>query len=189
MQKAQFQWNAAGVGPAGSRRRARRVGPDLGKRDQQRPGLFAPAGANEKTPASRTARVWYLELDRFFSGEAKPASALRKAWMEGRFVLLGVVMTRLACFDRECLLGRNLITLFRCVNTFAKIISGPSRGSRRRSDRAIASRASSDLLLLAHARKARCKNAAFNAFFLLQRDQADARGDATGDAPRAATDA
>ena len=46
------------------------------------------------------------------------------ARVEGRFVLLVVAMTRLTCFRRKRLLGRNLITLFQCVNTFAKIFSG-----------------------------------------------------------------
>jgi hypothetical protein len=111
------------------------------------------------------------------------------ARVEGRFVLLGVVMTRLACFDRECLLGRNLITLFRCVNSFAKIISGPSRGSRRRSDGAIAPRVPRGLLLLPRCCNARCKNAAFNAFFLLRRSQADVGRGAIHDSQEAAIDA
>ena len=39
----------------------------------------------------------------------------------GCFVLSIAVVTRLACFRRKRLLGRNLITLFQSVNTFSKI--------------------------------------------------------------------
>jgi hypothetical protein len=46
--KAQLQWNAAGVGPAGSRRRARRVGTDGGKPSRDGCGLFAPEDADKK---------------------------------------------------------------------------------------------------------------------------------------------
>ena len=53
--------------------------------------------------------------------------------MEGRSVLLIVEMTRLTCFRRKCLLGRNLITLFQCVNTFAKIFFTPRRQASHRS--------------------------------------------------------
>jgi hypothetical protein len=48
--KAQLQWNAAGVGPAGSRRRARRVGTDGGKPSQDGCDLSALVGADKKTP-------------------------------------------------------------------------------------------------------------------------------------------
>jgi len=103
--KAQLQWNAAGVGPAGSRRRARRVGTDGGKPGQERPRLFAPVGADEKTPASHTARVRYREWVWVFVGEAKPASVMPRARVGGRFVLLIVAMTRLTCFRRNVCWG------------------------------------------------------------------------------------
>src|SRR5690606_7931942 len=75
----------------------------------------------KKTPASRRTRVRYREWSGVFLEEAKPASVMPRARVGGHFVLLDVEMTRLACFRRKCLLGRNLITLFQCVNSFAKI--------------------------------------------------------------------
>lgn len=83
--------------------------------------LVAPCGADEKTPASRTARVWCLEWVGVFLKEAKPASVVSRARVEGRFVLLIVAMTRLTCFRRTCLLERNLITLSESVNSFAEL--------------------------------------------------------------------
>lgn len=75
----------------------------------------------------------YRDWLEVFLGEAKPASVMPRARVEGRFVLLDVEMARLACFRRKCLLGRNLITLFQCVNSFAKIFlpaSTPLSGRR-----------------------------------------------------------
>lgn len=94
-------------------------------------GLFAPCGADEKTPASRTARVWCRGWVCVFLEEAKPASVMPGARVEGRFVLSVVAMTGLTCVRRKRLLGRNLITLFECVNCFAKLFSSLA-GLRRR---------------------------------------------------------
>jgi hypothetical protein len=58
----------------------------------ERPRLFAPVGADEKTPASHTARVRYREGVWVFVGEAKPASVMPRARVGGRFVLLIVAM-------------------------------------------------------------------------------------------------
>jgi hypothetical protein len=84
--------------------------------------LTAPLGADEKTPASRKARVWVREWICIFLEEATPASVMPGALVEGRFILSVVAMTGLTCFRRKRLLGRNLITLFQCVNSFAKNI-------------------------------------------------------------------
>ncbi|WP_162313636.1 hypothetical protein [Pseudoxanthomonas yeongjuensis] len=163
--KAQLQWNAAGVGPAGSRRRARRVGTDGGKPSRDGCGLFAPVDADKKTPASRRTRVRYREWSGVFLEEAKPASVMPRARVGGRFVLLDVEMTRLACFRRKCLLGRNLITLFQCVNSFAKIFlpgSVPGALLRRIAFPRIGTR---DTHRAARRNQALLKNAAFNALF------------------------
>lgn len=90
-------------------------------------GLVAPRGADEKTPATRTARVWCREWVCVFLEEAKPASIMPGTRVEGRFVLSVVAMTGLTCVRRKLLLGRNLITLFECVNSFAELFSWPSR--------------------------------------------------------------
>lgn len=125
-----------------------------------------PGARIKKTPASRRARVRCREWLEVFLEEAKPASVMPRARVGGRFVLLDVEMTRLACFRRKCLLGRNLITLFQCVNSFAKIfLPAPASGSRRRgiAVHRIGARdkhrtADHDWTLL--------KNAVFNALFL-----------------------
>jgi hypothetical protein len=163
--KAQLQWNAAGVGPAGSRRRARRVGTDGGKPSRNGCDLFAPVGADKKTPASRRTRVRYREWRMVFLEEAKPASVIPRARVGGRFVLLDVEMTRLACFRRKCLLGRNLITLFQCVNSFAKIfLPAPAPGSRHRRI-ALPRIGAHDTHRTAHHDRTLLKKAAFNALF------------------------
>jgi hypothetical protein len=168
--KAQLQWNAAGVGPAGSRRRARRVGTDGGKPGRLGPCLFAPVvGADEKTPASHTARVRYREGVCVFVGEAKPASVMPRARVGGRFVLLIVAMTRLTCFRRKRLLGRNLITLFRCVNSFAKIFSAACPPRSRRQDGELPCTAPTRARPVLHRDDVAFKNAAFNAVFLPRR--------------------
>jgi hypothetical protein len=101
-----------------------------------------------------------------FLEEAKPASVMPRARVGGRFVLLDVEMTRLACFRRKCLLGRNLITLFQCVNSFAKIfLAAPLPGSRlcRIAFPRIGTR---NTHRVAHRNQVLLKNAAFNALFL-----------------------
>ena len=107
----------------------------------------------------------YREWSGVFLGEAKPASVMPRARVEGRFVLLDVEMTRLACFRRKCLLGRNLITLFQCVNSFAKIfLAAPAPGARlrRTAPTRIGMRAARRF---AQRNQTRLKNPAFNALF------------------------
>ena len=100
-----------------------------------------------------------------FLEEAKPASVMPRTRVGGRFVLLDVEMTRLACFRRKCLLGRNLITLFQCVNSFAKIFSSaPTPGSRRRGI-AVHRIGTRGTHRAAHHDRTLLKNAAFNALF------------------------
>lgn len=60
----------------------------------------------------------------FFSEEAKPTYCLVRVRAAGRFVVRFVAITRLTCFRRKVLLGRNLITLFSGVNSFAKKFRG-----------------------------------------------------------------
>lgn len=101
-----------------------------------------------------------------FFEEAKPASVMPRARVGGRFVLLDVEMTRLACFRRKCLLGRNLITLFQCVNSFAKIfLPAPASGSRHRGI-AVHRIGARDMHRTADHDWAFLKNAVFNALFL-----------------------
>jgi hypothetical protein len=89
-----------------------------------------------------------------------------RARVGGRFVLLDVEMTRLACFRRKCLLGRNLITLFQCVNSFAKIfLPGPGPGTRLRRF-AFPRIGAGNTHQAAHLNRTLLKNAAFNALFL-----------------------
>jgi len=89
---------AAAVAPGASERMV--ASPARNGRD-----LFAPVGADEKTPASHTARVRYREGVCVFVGEAKPASIMPRARVGGRFVLLVVAMTRLTCFRRNVCWG------------------------------------------------------------------------------------
>ena len=101
-----------------------------------------------------------------FLEEAKPASVMPRARVGGRFVLLDVEMTRLACFRRKCLLGRNLITLFQCVNSFTKIfLPAPAPDSRHRGI-AVHRIGARDTRRAAHHDWTLLKNAAFNALFL-----------------------
>ena len=119
----------------------------------------------KKTPASRRTRVRCREWRWVFLGEAKPASVMPRARVGGRFVLLDVEMTRLACFRRKCLLGRNLITLFQCVNSFAKIFSpAPAPDSRRRGIAALRFDARETGRTAQHP-PTLSKNTAFNALF------------------------
>ena len=107
----------------------------------------------------------YREWSGVFLEEAKPASVMPRARVEGRFVLLDVEMTRLACFRRKCLLGRNLITLFQCVNSFAKIfLPVPVPGSRLRRS-ALRRVGMRNAHRTEHRNQALLKNAAFNALF------------------------
>ena len=64
------------------------------------------------------------------------------------------------------LLGRNLITLFRCVNSFAEIFSGRSRPLSRHQDGERRGIAPMQARRLSHRRDGSFKNAAFNAVFL-----------------------
>ena len=131
--------------------------------------LIAPVGADEKIPASHTARVRYREGIWVFVGEAKPASVMPRARVGGRFVLLIVAMTRLTCFRRKPLLGRNLITLFRCVNSFAKIFSAPPRPLSRHQVGENPRFAPVRARRLSNRGDVAFKNAAFNAVFLWRR--------------------
>ena len=109
--------------------------------------------------------MWCREWVCVFLEEAKPASVMPRTRVGGRFVLLDVEMTRLACFRRKCLLGRNLITLFQCVNSFAKIfLPAPASGSRCRGI-AIRRPGARGAQRTAHRELTSLKNAAFNALF------------------------
>jgi len=106
---------------------------------------------------------------RVFLEEAKPASIVARARVEGRFVLRIVAMTRLTCFRRKCLLGRNLITLFQCVNSFAKLFFSPGPPLCRDRRHGFAAEPSTTTGQAQRCRIAMFKNTAFNAVFLQHR--------------------
>lgn len=80
----------------------------------------ARSGAYVATPATGRSRVSGANLEWLSLEEATPTSVLLKVRVKVRFVLSVVAMTWLT-LPQKGLLGRNLITLFQCVNTFAKI--------------------------------------------------------------------
>ena len=98
--------------------------------------------------------------------EAKPASIVSRARVEGRFVLRIVAMTRLTCFRRKCLLGRNLITLFQCVNSFAELFFPSPSATSRDQRHGFPGKPPSLMWQAQRHRIATLKNAAFNAVFL-----------------------
>ena len=126
--------NAAGVGPVGSRRRDTR-----GEADS--PGARAcetRLPTNTKTPAS-LGDAGVLDWVRcVFPGEARPASTPIRVTMDC-VVSRAVVLIRLTRFRSRCCLGRNLITVFQGVNTFAQLfflrpacLGGAGKRMRRR---------------------------------------------------------
>lgn len=124
-----------------------------------------PRARIKKTPASRRTRLRCREWLGVFLEEAKPASVMPRSRVGGRFVLPDVEMTRLACFRRKCLLGRNLITLFQCVNSFAKIfLPAPAPGCRHRRI-ALPRIGARNTHRTARHDRTLLKNAAFNALF------------------------
>lgn len=60
-----------------------------------------------------------------FVAEATPTPVVSKVRVEVRFVLSVVAMTRARLLPQKGLLGRNLITLFQCVNSFTKKKEAP----------------------------------------------------------------
>lgn len=118
--------NAAGVGPVGSRRRDTRG-------DADSPGVRAcetRAPTNTKTPESPGDTGALKRVRCVFPGEARPASTVIPVRTMGCVVSRAVVLIRLTRFRSMLCLGRNLITLFSGVNTFAQLFFA---GRRRRS--------------------------------------------------------
>ncbi len=109
--------NAAGVGPVGSRRRDTRGDADSPGRQACETRL----PTNTKTPVS-PGDTGAMKMGRcVFPGEASPASAAIRARTMGCVVSRAVVSIRLTRFRRMFCLGRNLITVFQGVNTFAQL--------------------------------------------------------------------
>jgi hypothetical protein len=109
--------NAAGVGPVGSRRRDTRG-------DADSPGVRAcetRPPTNTKTPASPGDTGALKRGLCVFPGEASPASTAIWVRTMGCVVSRAVVLIRLTRFRSKCCLGRNLITVFLGVNTFAQL--------------------------------------------------------------------
>lgn len=116
--------NAAGVGPVGSRRRDTRG-------DADSPGCRAcetRLPTNTKTPAS-PGDAGAMKTGRcVFPGEARPASTANRVRTMGCVVPRAVVLIRLTRFRSMLCLGRNLITVFQGVNTFAQLFSTGRHG-------------------------------------------------------------
>lgn len=109
--------NAAGVGPVGSRRRDTRG-------DTDSPGVRAcetRPPTNTKTPVSPGDTGALKRVRCVFPGEASPASTAIWVRTMGCVVSRAVVLIRLTRFRSKCCLGRNLITVFQGVNTFAQL--------------------------------------------------------------------
>jgi hypothetical protein len=94
-------WNAAGVGPASSRRRATRAGTDSWQ---------------QKTRIARRCRSSVRRVQERFAGEMLPESTFESSRAEGFVVLRVVPVARLTLVRRSALLGRKLITVFSPVN-------------------------------------------------------------------------
>lgn len=109
--------NAAGVGPVGSRRRDTRG-------DADSPGARAcetRPPTNTKTPVSPGDTGALKKVRCVFPGEARPASTVIPVRTMGCVVSRAVVLIRLTRFRSMLCLGRNLITVFSSVNTFAQL--------------------------------------------------------------------
>lgn len=116
--------NAAGVGPVGSRRRDTRG-------DADSPGCRAcetRLPTNTKTPVSPGDTGAMKEVLCVFPGEARPASTVIPVRTMGCVVFRAVVLIRLTRFRRTLCLGRNLITVFQGVNTFAQLFFSGRHG-------------------------------------------------------------
>jgi hypothetical protein len=116
--------NAAGVGPVGSRRRYTRG-------DADSPGVRAcetRLPTNTKTPVSPGDTGAMKEVLCVFPGEASPASTVIPVRTMGCVVFRAVVLIRLTRFRRTLCLGRNLITVFQGVNTFAQLFFSGRHG-------------------------------------------------------------
>lgn len=115
--------NAAGVGPVGSRHRDTR-----GEADS--PGDRAcetRLPTNTRTPASPSDAGVLDRVRCVFPGEARPASTPIRVTM-GCVVSRAVVLIRLTRFRSMLCLGRNLITVFQGVNTFAQLFFSGRHG-------------------------------------------------------------
>jgi hypothetical protein len=109
-------WNAAGVGPASSRRRATRAGTDSWQ---------------QKTRIARRCRSSVRRVQERFAGEMLPESTFESSRAEGFVVLRVVPVARLTLVRRSPLLGRKLITVFLDVNNPGEKFPGPGRARRR----------------------------------------------------------
>lgn len=130
----------AGIGPAGNRRRARRIGTDSGQGrasvacDPRRQRAIDGPGRHQKTRfAGRRGSVGNHVL-RFRGGDDARAHCRRQP--DRTFACVACRLFDKACSRRSNrLLGRNLITVFSTVNTFARtLVRGQAGGMRRRAD-------------------------------------------------------